>query len=78
MMVPGRMEGRDIVATTGRDGTVRIVDMFTYSEERGGVISTLKLNELKGTWGVKVVKSHIHQTKDSKTRRHSIKSTTRN
>ena len=54
-MVPGRIEGRDIVATTGQDGTVRIVDMFTNSGEHGGVISTLKLNEVHGTRGVKVV-----------------------
>lgn len=54
LMVPGRMEGRDIVATTGRDGTVRIVDLFTNGGQRGGVLSTLELNE-KGTWGVKLI-----------------------
>lgn len=59
LMVPGRMEGRDIVVTTGRDGTVRIVDLFTNNGQRGGVLSTLRLNE-KGTWGVKLIgKPHV-------------------
>ncbi|CAG8981975.1 hypothetical protein HYALB_00004841 [Hymenoscyphus albidus] len=56
LMVPGRMEGRDIVVTSGRDGTVKIVDLFTNGGQRGGALSTLQVNDSRGTRGVKLFK----------------------
>lgn len=62
LMLPGLFEGRDILATTGRDGSLSIVDAFTNGLDddghtlEGGVIASLKVNVHGGTWGLKDVR----------------------
>lgn len=62
LMLPGLAEGRDILATTGRDGSLSIVDAFTNGLDddghtlQGGLVASFKVNQRGGAWGLKDVR----------------------